>query len=215
MASVVLLSTTYLGPIQYFTKFFLKRKLYIEVHETFQKQTYRNRCNILTANGPISLVVPVQKGSFHKVPVNKLEIDYTRKWQSNHWRAIEAAYSAAPYFEFYKDGLRSYFENKTQFLINLNIGLMKKIFELVGFVPSFSFTEHFITLEESSIMNDFRLTIRPKHPIEDPHFKFLPYHQVFEDRHGFVPNLSILDLLFNLGPDTITYLKDCIIIKPN
>lgn len=206
MVPEIILSTSYLPPVQYCSKFLLNRKVLIDKHEIFVKQTYRNRCVIMSSNGPVSLVVPALKGSFHKVPVHALEIDYSKKWQINHLRALEAAYRSSPFFEYYIDDLKSFYKDRFRYLLELNTAFLGTIFKLTGLKESLTFADSFIPFDTMNYL-DYRMAIHPKHPVSDPEFHALPYHQVFEDRFGFVENLSVVDLLFNAGPDTIKILK--------
>lgn len=207
MENTILLSTSYLGPVQYFSKFFLGGKLIIEKHDNFIKQTYRNRCIICGANGPLSLTVPVLRGSFHKTPVKSLKIDYSKKWQSEHWRAIGSSYRSTPFFEYYSEDIRESYQKQPHLLIQFNTELLETIFRLIDISPEYSFSKQYL----SSGKLDYRTAIRPKQPLSDPMFKPVLYHQVFEDRFGFIENLSILDLLFNTGPEAPTFLKKSIV----
>lgn len=208
-ASVVL-STTYLGPIYYYSRFFLSYPVLIERNENYLKQSYRNRCIIYGANGPLTLIVPVQRGSFHKTAINELEIDYDTDWQANHWRSIISSYKSAPFFEFYIDDLIPYYQKKFHFLIDYNTSLMNVFLRHLEIKQDFSFTKSFIKQYPSKLL-DFREKIHPKKSFRDPFFKNLEYTQVFSPKHGFIPNLSILDLLFNLGPETAEFLGKLII----
>ena len=207
MEKTILLSTSYLGPVQYFSKFLLGGKLIIEKHDNFIKQTYRNRCTIYGANGPLSLTVPVLRGSFHKTPVKSLRIDYSKKWQIEHWRAIESAYRSAPFFEYYSEEIWESYQKQPELLIQLNTELLETIFRLIGISPDYSFSTQYISSGEF----DYRTAIRPKQALPDPSFKSAFYHQVFEDRFGFIENLSMLDLLFNMGPEAPEVLQQSII----
>jgi hypothetical protein len=209
MDNTVILSTTYLGPVQYFTKFLLGKKVIIEKHDNFIKQTYRNRCLICGANGPLALTVPVLRGSFHKTAVRYLQIDYSRKWQAEHWRAIESAYRSSPFFEYYSEDLKKVYNKQYSLLLQLNTELLETVFRLTGISIDYSFSTEYL----STGTLDHRMAIRPKHPLPDPLFKPAFYHQVFEDRFGFIENLSILDLLFNTGPETASYLERSV-VKP-
>jgi hypothetical protein len=208
-ASVVL-STTYLGPIRYFSRFFLSYPVLIERNENYLKQSYRNRCIIYGANGPLTLIVPVQRGSFHKTAINELEIDYDTNWQANHWRSIISSYKSAPFFEFYIDDLIPYYQKEFRFLIDYNTSLMNVFLRHLEIKQGFSFTKSFIKQYPSKLL-DFREKIHPKKSFRDPFFKNLEYTQVFSPKHGFIPNLSILDLLFNLGPESAEFLGKSII----
>ena len=206
----VILSTTYLGPIYYYSSFFLSYPVFIEKHENYLKQSYRNRCLIYGANGPLTLVVPVQRGSFHKTAINELKIDYDTNWQANHWRSITSSYKSAPFFEFYIDDLIPFYQQRFRYLIDFNTSLMKIFLGHLDIKQEFSFTKSF-KKQYPSKMLDFREKIHPKKMFLDPWFKNFEYTQVFSPKHGFIPNLSILDLLFNLGPESTEFLKKSII----
>ena len=206
----IILSTTYLGPIRYFSRFFLPYPVLIERNENYLKQSYRNRCIIYGANGPLTLVVPVQRGSFHKTAINELEIDYDTDWQANHWRSIISSYKSAPFFEFYIDDLIPWYQQKFRFLIDYNTSLMKVFLRHLEIEQGFSFTKSFIKQYPSKLL-DYREKIHPKRSFRDTFFKNLEYTQVFSPKHGFIPNLSILDLLFNLGPGSAEFLRKSII----
>ena len=203
----IVLSTSYFGPIQYFTKFLLSGQVYIEKHENFTKQTYRNRCRIFGANGPLSLTVPVKRGSFHKVRIAELEIEHTYPWQENHWRSIESAYRSSPFFEFYQEELQSLFLLKTDLLVDLNSEILKVILGLLRIDRKIRFTESY---SRSGYSQDFRDGIHPKKRIRDPLFKPVEYVQVFQSKFEFQSNLSILDLLFNTGPDAKAIIQNSI-----
>jgi len=208
----VILSTTYLGPIYYYSRFFLPYPVVIEKNENYLKQSYRNRCIIYGANGPLTLVVPVQRGSFHKTAIEELEIDYDTDWQANHWRSIISSYKSAPFFEFYIDDLIPFYQQKFRYLIDYNTSLMKIFLRYLDIKQEFSFTKSFKKQYPLKLL-DFREKIHPKKSFRDPNFKNLEYTQVFSPKHGFIPNLSILDLVFNLGPDTSEFLRKSIIIQ--
>jgi len=208
----VVLSTTYLGPIYYYSRFFLPYPVVIEKNENYLKQSYRNRCIIYGANGPLTLVVPVQRGSFHKTAIEELEIDYDTDWQANHWRSIISSYKSAPFFEFYIDDLIPFYQQKFRYLIDYNTSLMKIFLRYLDIKQEFSFTKSFKKQYPLKLL-DFREKIHPKKSFRDPNFKNLEYTQVFSPKHGFIPNLSILDLLFNLGPEASEFLRKSIIIQ--
>ena len=202
----IILSSTYLGPIYYYSRFLLSYPVFIEKHENYLKQSYRNRCIIYGANGPLTLVVPVQRGSFHKTAIKKLEIDYDTNWQANHLRSIISSYKSAPFFEFYIDDLIPYYQQKFRYLIDYNTSLMKIFLDHLEIIQGFSFTKSFLKQYPSKLL-DFREKIHPKKSFSDPFYKNLEYAQVFSPKHGFITNLSILDLLFNLGPETVEFIK--------
>ena len=194
-----LLSTTYLGPVQYYAVFLLHPGRIIERHDNYIKQTYRNRCNIYGANGILSLSIPVLKGPDHKSKVKDIRIDYTKNWRKLHWKGIESAYRHSPFFEYFMDEIRSFFEKEYTFLIDINTEIMVRILGDLEMDTEFSFTDDFIDPGRDDLA-DYRESIHPKvEEGSDPDFRPHPYHQVFSEKHGFMPNLSILDLIFNEG----------------
>ncbi len=195
-----LLSTAYFPNIQYVSKFLSGDSVIIEKFETYPKQTYRNRCNILSANGILPLSVPVQK-NFHTL-AKDIKIDYSELWQRNHSTAIMSAYKNSPFYEYYFYKFESFFTKKETFLVDLNEKILRTIFSILKVDVNFSFTDDFIS--DSSEYEDFRNSISPKlsKNLPDESFNPQPYIQVFADRFDFVPNLSILDLLFNAGPES-------------
>lgn len=196
----ILLSTAYFAPIQYFSKLASFPEIYIEQHENFIKQTYRNRTVILGANGPISLIVPVVKGRQQKINIKDLRIAFDEDWQRNHWRTIFSAYNSSPFFEYYADEIQSFFLKKYKFLFEFNLKITEKLIEILELNTTLKLTDDFENIPESCL--NFRERISPKtHRIdEDQSFQTQPYTQVFSEKFGFVPGLSVLDLLFNEGP---------------
>lgn len=202
----VVISTAYLGPISYYSKFFMANPVIIEKNENYLKQSYRNRCIIAGANGPLTLVIPVKRGSFHKISIKELKIDYKTNWQTNHIRSIISSYKSSPFFEFYIDDLIPFYQQKTRFLIDYNTNLMKTMLKLLEINQELSFTKTYIK-EYPSTELDYREKLHPKSSYKDPFFKSMEYTQVFEQKHGFISNLSIIDLLFNLGPESADFLR--------
>jgi len=209
--STALLQTTYFGPIQWYQKLYRYDHCLIEQYDSFQKQTYRNRCVIATANGTQALTVPIEHLPLTSHPsplVKDLRISDHNQWRRVHWNALQSAYSESPFFEYYADDLRPFFEKKYVFLIDFNEDIRQKVCELIDFKPSVEYTEEFtsdISLQ-TSVIFDFRDVINAKHPKPDTDFEAKEYWQVFQHKHGFQPNLSILDLLFNMGPESVFYL---------
>lgn len=206
----VLLSSTYLGPVQFFTKFLLYDQVMIEAHENYQKQSYRNRCIILSANGKLSLTIPVAKDQ-PKVPTREIRIDNTLEWQKNHWNSIESAYSSSPFFEFFQDEFLPFYREKYDFLLDFNLELQELILEALEIDTSLRLTEEFVKHPPGGT-DDLRDAIHPKKRMRktDPTFQAAWYFQVFRNKYGFIPNLSIIDLLFNEGPNAENILKQSI-----
>jgi len=207
----VLLSTTYLGPIQYYSKLISSERVILERFEHYPKQTYRNRCVIYGANGPQTLTVPVTKGNELKIYSKDIRIDYSMNWQKLHFKALESAYRCSPFYQYYIDDLVIFYEKEYQFLYDFNLEIIYKLLEIVGLV---------IKLEETTTYKeaffdgtDYRDIIHPKKRmnVPDNSFEFPIYHQVFEPKLGFIGNLSIIDLLFNTGPEVIDHLKQSVV----
>ena len=196
----VLLSTTYFGPVQWYQKLYRSDEAEIEQWESFQKQTYRNRCLIAAPNGIQALTVPVE----HTVSplIKDLKVSDHGNWRHLHWNALVTAYSESPFFEYYQDDIRPFYEQRWDYLLDYNEAICTKICELIDIQPKVTLTGEY----SRSSDNDYREAIRPKHSAPDPDFTPRPYYQVYQQKHGFLPNLSILDLLFNMGPESIFYL---------
>ena len=207
--STALLQTTYFGPIQWYQKLYRYDHCLIEQYDSYQKQTYRNRCVIATANGLQALTMPVE-GTGEKCLVKDLRISDHNNWRRIHWNAITSAYGDSPFLEYYEDDLRPFFfERQWEYLFDLNWDICAKMCELIEIRPKLSKTFQFAKYADSiggKAVDDFRDAIAPKHPAADPAFQPRPYYQVFAQKHGFLPNLSILDLLMNMGPESIFYL---------
>jgi hypothetical protein len=204
---VCLLSTAYLPPIQYMGKFLTGEDVILETQENFQKQSFRNRCYIYGANGKQCLVIPVKKDHNRKMPIAGVEIDYRESWQANHIKSFRAAYRTSPFYEYYADGFEAFYAQKVERLFDWNLGLLHHILHLlqIRLLPGYT-----VRFEKTPAnMRDFRNTIHPKTRLSrpDPAFKPGKYMQVFQERYGFIPNLSIVDLLFNEGPNALDELK--------
>ncbi len=195
----ILLSTAYLPPIQYVSKFLSHSQIWLEGHEHFIKQTFRNRTIILAANGPESLVIPVEKGRSKNQAIKDLKISYETNWQHIHWNAIVSAYNSSPFFEILEDDFKPFYRKKYKYLFDFNYELLNVVFEILEISPKINITEDFEEVPQA-ILN-FREGIHPKSQkaILDNSFTPVSYTQVFEDKFGFTPNLSIIDLLFNCG----------------
>ena len=207
--NAVLLSTTYFGPIQWYQKLYRADEAWIEQHEHFIKQTYRSRCIIATTQGTQALSIPiehpmcnVQCSTFNVQRIRDIRISDHGNWRHLHWNALQSAYGESPFFEYYEDDLRPFFEKRWTFLFDFNEAIREKLCELLDITPVVRFTEQYV----SDHASDYREAINPKHPTSDPDFQPRRYYQVYEAKHGFLPNLSIVDLLFNMGPEAIFYL---------
>lgn len=209
--TTALLQTTYFGPIQWYQKLYRHDRVIIEQYDSYQKQTYRNRCVIATANGTQALTVPVehndQRSTFN-VQCKDLRISDHNQWRRVHWNALQSAYSESPFFDYYADDLRPFFERKYDFLVDFNEAIRQKVCELIDIHPNVSYTTEFTSdiaaqTSPSADITDFRDVINAKHPLPDADFTPRSYWQVFQHKHGFLPNLSILDLLFNMGTESI------------
>jgi hypothetical protein len=201
-----LLSTAYLPPVQYISKF-LKGPVLIEQHENFQKQSFRNRCCIIGANGMQQLVIPVKKMHGEKMPVQSVEIDYSSPWVNIHKKSIRSAYQNSAYYEFYADDFNALYDTRVPGLFDWNMVCLKTIFTFLKLNTEILTTTGYIKNENE--MDDYRDSIssKPRLYKEDPHFKPTVYQQVFTERFGFQPNLSIIDLIFNEGPRAKEILK--------
>jgi hypothetical protein len=180
--------------------------IYIEACENYQKQSYRNRCHFYAADGIQSLSFPIlHEGNTHKRPISEVRIDYSKPWVMQHKRAIVSAYRTSAYFEYYQDELFAILDSKPEKLIDLNTRLLEFFLEKTGIKAQVQMTESY----GQEGCEDLREAIHPKRP--DTILQKLklgkPYFQVFAEKHGFIPDLSIMDLLFNEGPDSIVYLK--------
>ena len=200
MANEVLLSSAYFPPAEYFFLIAHSRKVLIEKWENYHKQTYRNRCRIMGANGPLLLTVPVLRGSFHKTPIKDLEIDNGRRWRELHLRSITSAYATAPFFEYYYDAISRVINKPFRFLLDLNTEALYSMNEAIGLTTGISFSGEF--LAEESVPGDYRYLISTKKPSSATGFADMQYTQVFSEKFGFVPGLSIIDVLLNNGPGT-------------
>jgi len=191
--SSVLLSTSYLPNITYLSQVLNHEVVVIEKHEHFVKQTYRNRCEILTSNGKLSLSIPLVKQADKELIAEK-KISYAEDWQKQHWRAITSAYKNSPYFEFFEDEFKPFYENKFELLFDFNTQLLQTILHILRVKKQIEFTNHFDVNPSNCL--DLR-SLSDLNNSEKLNSK--PYYQVFADKQGFTPNLSCLDALFNIG----------------
>ena len=198
----VLLHPTYFPSISHCIAMVKANKLVFEVKDTYQKQTYRNRTNIYAANGKLSLTVPVVYSQKNRQLYRDIKIHNEEKWQALHWKSLLSAYSTSPFFEFYEDDLAPLFHYKQKNLMEFNFKCLETIFDCLQLDIDYSKTSVFE--KEPNNANDFRYLANAR---KEKDYNFSEYVQVFSDKLGFISNLSILDLLFNEGPNTINYLK--------
>lgn len=197
----ILLDLQYLPPIQYFSKLYSYDEVHIEQHENYIKGSYRNRAYIASANGKLRLSIPLEKGKNQQQDIRSVRLAYHQNWQAQHWTAICSAYGNSPFFEFYVDELAPFYKEKRyEFLFDFNKDLLSTLMELMGIDTPIHFTESY-QKELPTDMLDFRGGIHPKPQKQqaDPNYEAIYYPQVFEDKYGFTPNLSVLDLLFCSG----------------
>jgi len=195
----------YHGPVNYFARLVRETGILLEQHDHYTKQTYRNRCRILGPNGPIDLSIPVRRKRGGKTLLRDVRVDLNDPWNKIHWKSLVAAYASSPYFEIVAAELEQVYENPPGYLVDLNTDLLQIVLHILGLdIP----VERSIEFKEISGPGDPRDFIHPKRPLSeaDPSFRAIPYHQVFSDRFGFQPNLSILDLVFNQGPESVSIL---------
>jgi hypothetical protein len=196
-------ASNYLAPIEYYFQLINSNEAIIDTHENYVKQTFRNRCQILSPNGVQNLTIPLVKARQRKV-INKVEIAYDDNWRKLHWKSFESAYRSSPYFEYYEDDFYPFYHEKEyKYLVDFNEAMQAKIIELLSLEVNITKSDSYI--ENVATANDFRNSISPKNTTS---LSFASYIQVFGgERNGFNPNLSILDLLFNEGPNAVNYMK--------
>ncbi|WP_313376179.1 WbqC family protein [Chishuiella sp.] len=190
----------YFGPIDYYAEMLKSENLSIEVFENFQKQTYRNRMNILGANGKLMLNIPILHNGTRLF--KDLQPSYEYDWQKEHFKSIKSAYRSSPYFEYYEDDIAPFYEKKEKYLLDFNLKTIDFINQKLKLDLAIDKTKNF---EKINIENDFRNQFSAK---KEPQYKLPEYAQVFDEKFGFIEGLSILDLLFSEGPSTAIYLKN-------
>jgi len=201
----VLLSIAYLPPVSWMAVALQYGRIDLEVHETYPKQTFRNRCNIATASGILSLTVPVTRINGNHTKTCDIHIDNSKNWQLLHWRSIITAYNKTPYFLYYRDLIEPLFFRKHKLLVDFNKELLNCVLSAmkINTIELIPTTEYNIKPDSIDLRNSFH----PKYPLRDISCQLPRYMQAFEEIHGYLPDLSIIDILFNLGPDTLPYLQ--------
>lgn len=207
----VLLTSAYLAPISYYAKLYSYNQVGLEQFDHYVKQTYRNRCTISAANGPLSLTIPTEKSEGGKCLMKDVRISEHGNWRHTHWNALVAAYRNTPFFEYYADDFKAIYDSNTPFLIDLNSAFCELTCKLIDIEPCVVTTQEYEINVDSQVA-DYRELIHPKQPLDaDQEFMAKPYYQVFQEKHGFLPNMSIVDLLFNMGPESLLVLRDSVV----
>lgn len=203
MDSYLILPACYLPPIAYFSVILNSNQpILLEKYEHYPKQTYRNRTAIYSANGKLDLIIPVQRGSNGHTQLKDVKISYEADWQRLHWMSLQTAYRSAAYFEYYEEDFAVFYQQRYERLFDYNAAQLALLFKLLKINREVGHTESY--REDYAPAVDFRQSIHPKKNL--PGYTHKPYYQVFENRHGFIENLSIIDLIFNQGPQSIDYL---------
>ncbi len=198
----IIVHPTYFPNIAHFVAFVNAKNIMFEADDNFLKQTYRNRTYIYGANGKLALNIPVVHTQKNRQKYRDVKIFNDSKWQDLHWKSLLSAYRTSPFFEYYEDELHPLFTEEVDSILDFNIKCLDTIFECLQLHLNISKSEIYIkTVEDRT---DFRHLVHAK---KEPIYAFEPYTQVFSNKHGFISNLSILDLLFNEGPNALNYLE--------
>ena len=198
----ILVHPTYFPNIAHVVAMVTSGDITFEIHDNYQKQTFRNRCDIYGANGKLSLTVPVSYTQKQRQLYKDVKIHNKDQWQLQHLKSLQSAYRTSPFYEYYEDELIPLFKTPFNFIMDLNFKCLDVLLECLQLEISYSTSTHFE--KENTSSDDFRSLVNIKNT---DYFQFEPYTQVFEARHGFINNLSILDLLFNEGPNAMNYLQ--------
>lgn len=197
----IILHPTYFPNIAHFAAMVQAEEVTFEMDDNFLKQTYRSRAYIYAANGKMLLNIPVIHTQKNRQKYRDVKISQDTNWQSLHWKSLLSAYSTSPFFEYYKDELEPLFKLQTNFILDFNLKCFEVVCDCLQLELNVTKTETYQQQIEDK--TDFRYLVNAK--IKEPQFE--PYTQVFSNKHGFINNLSILDLLFNEGPNTLNYLE--------
>lgn len=204
---MLIVPTAYLAPIQYYAYLYARHEVVEDRGEHFVKQSYRNRCYIATPAGAQALTIPVERAHGSKCAVRDLRLSDHGRWRHLHWQALVSAYDNTPYFFYYADDFRPLYEHPFTYLVDFNEALRETVCDLLSIHGDLHVSTDYLPPRTSD--TDLRTLLPRKGSTpDDPHFHPRPYYQVFGDRTGFLANLSIVDLLFNLGPESRTILRD-------
>ena len=197
----ILLPIFYLPPVSWFAVFLKdENQIVLEQYENFPKQTYRNRTNIYGANGRLSLIIPINH-SGERV-MKEIKVSHRENWQKLHWKSIKTAYQSSPYFEFYEDRLQKIFEFESDSLIQFNLNALKIVLDILKTEKAYSLNIEYVKIP---LEENYREKFSAK---KESEIEMEEYYQTFTDKMGFMKDLSILDLICNKGPETLTYLKN-------
>lgn len=200
---MILLPSFYLAPVSYYAALLHSNRALVEIHDRYRRQSYRNRCIIGGANGPLALSVPIEKPASPRTCTKDIRVSDHGNWCHLHWNAILSAYNSTPFFQYYEDDFRPFFEKKHRFLHDFNEELRTLACRLLGIETPVTDTTAYMENPDEGV-SDLRESIHPKKRLLG--FETAPYYQVFAGKHGFLPNLSIIDLLFNMGNEARLYL---------
>lgn len=207
-----LIELQYFPPIQFFSKCLAHPKIIFEQQENYRKGSYRNRTHIASANGLLRLSIPLVKGKNQRQSIKAVKISYAENWQHQHWSAICSAYGNAPFFDYYADEIEPFFKTKYDFLFDFNLAIFNQLLLILQIATPIQFSSSFLH-ETGDNLIDLRNVVHPKKDKPDKNFQIVKYAQVFQEKEGFLPNLSILDLLFCQGPAACILLEQSILIK--
>jgi len=202
----------YAGSIGFMLTVLRSDHIYFDAYENYRKGSYRNRCRIQNANGVLSLSIPLVHGKNQNTPYKDLKICYSQQWQKMHWTGLTSSYRRSPYFEYYEDEFYTFYHTETRYLLDFNQQFFDVICRILKYSPSYDFSETYLNTEELSNKHllDYRGLHHPKTHKNKVQYDYPPYSQVFSDRMPFIPDLSILDLLFNKGTRSLEYLQECL-----
>jgi len=198
----IILHSTYFPSIASFVAIAKAKKVTFEVCDNYQKQTYRNRMHMYGANGKLSLTVPVIFSQKNRQLYKDIMISEDTNWQDLHWKSIQSAYLGSPFFEFYQDDIEPLYTTNHKYLMDFNFKCLEVIYDCLQLPFDYGTTTEYKKTALDCI--DYRPLVDDRKEREHP---FKPYVQVFDDKHGFIPNLSILDLICNEGPNAMMYLE--------
>ena len=198
----LIIHPNYLPSTSHFLLMVNSKKLVFEINDHYLKQTFRNRTYIYGANGKLLLSIPVIHSQKNRKLLKDVKISYDQDWLSQHWKSLEISYRSSPFFEFFEDKLICLYNKKEKYLVDFNLKSINILFEMLQIDLEYDFTNSYE--ENYSSISDYRINLENFNSNE---IKIDRYTQVFQSKHGFINNLSVLDLIFNEGPNAINFLK--------